>query len=245
MSRQVVFAATAALVASLLHGDSVGVASAAPSRSPVEIRQDLDTAEAQLRQGNHAAEPLERAFASLHQLRATDEQELRTVAMSFVLRGLVAAAEGRVVDAGIDWSAATAIAPELAQFDVVPYGAAGTALRRAADESRQIGARAVEWKTLGKYAPKLTRDARLHPPAYLKDCGQARVAIDIWLDESGRVRGFRNPEATCDRGLVLVAVSAIRERQYEPGKGADGKPVAAWLRVTVNFRMASPSQLQR
>ena len=100
------------------------VAHAAPGPPFAEIRRDLDTAEAQLRQGNRRPRP-SLAVSTHHEVRITGEQELRLVAMAFLLRALAAAAEGRAVDAGIDWSAAVAFVPELEEFDLAPYGPAG------------------------------------------------------------------------------------------------------------------------
>ena len=252
MSRQIASSTVAALASCLSFGQLGPLAhtahAAAPTRPYLDVRRDLIAAEAQLREGNVAPRALTRAFDDVHEMRVTGGEEMRAVGMVFLLRGLVAAAEGRAVDAGVDWSAAVAFAPELAQFDLAPYGAAGEALRRAAEDARQVGARAVEAKTLGqagKGGPRLTRDAHLQPPHYLADCSQARVEIDVWLDETGQVRGFGNPEATCDRGLAVAAISGFRQRRYEPGKDAQGKPIATSLRATVNFRMGLESLMDR
>ena len=81
------------------------------------------------------------------------------------------------------------------------------------------------------------------PPAYPASALRARISgvviMDIVVDRSGRVSGYRVLKRL-PFGISEAAVAAVTGWRYAPGRDANGNPVASIIRVTVPFNPPSP-----
>jgi hypothetical protein len=226
----------------LRHSLAIPVAALALlSASPAESREKtpkalLESAELALRENRHAdaAQQIDQAYESMRKTKLT-EPAGSLLARTHLLRAIAAAGQGRLEDAGFDWTVAVAFDPKVAEIGLQPYGEAATRLTAAAREVYAIRGRAEDIKTDGISGGKLKNELeRPDFPNHWTNCMQTRVQVEAWIDDHGTVRGVGKVDSNCGSGLLLTALKTLRSRAYEPAV-LDGQKVP--VIQTVSFVM--------
>jgi hypothetical protein len=154
------------------------------------------------------------------------------LARAYALRALAAAGEGRLEDAGFDWSVALFFDRSVADLGPA-FGDASRRLKEAVAALRELAGRAVPASTPGLKPPELLRDARPALPTPRR-CRNSVTLIETWLDERGQVRGIRSGSSSCHDAYLVTFIEAARRRQYRGGADASGQPVALRIELTLN-----------
>lgn len=154
------------------------------------------------------------------------------LARTYALRALAAAGEGRLEDAGFDWSAALFFDRSVATLGPT-FGSASQRLSEAVAAMRDLSRRAVAASAPELKPPELLRDARPALPTPRR-CSSSVTRIETWLDESGQVRGIRSGSSSCHDAYLVTFIEAARRRQYRGASDASGKPVAVRIELTLN-----------
>jgi TonB family protein len=85
--------------------------------------------------------------------------------------------------------------------------------------------------------PKLLKKVN---PAYPAEAKQAKlegiVLLECTIDTTGRVTGVK-PVRSEPMGLTEAATAAVTQWEFEPARGADGRPVEVLFTVTIRFAL--------
>ena len=170
-----------------------------------------------------------------------------SLAVASALRAIAAAGMGDADDAAWHWDTALNLFPDVAKTKVSVYGPAAEELKkrqlreRGPDEAQAAnGLSSVsELKAQGKAVtpPRVVKSPRPAFPKALALQGASGVlVVSTILHEDGRPR---DPVVLDFQGsgpaMKYVALDSLREWRFEPAK-LDGKPVAVYYVLTVNFK---------
>lgn len=85
-------------------------------------------------------------------------------------------------------------------------------------------------KGLGNPLPKFPRESLL--------AGEEGVVdLDVYIDENGNVVEVRIAKKSRFQNLNKASIATAKRWKYNPGK-KDGKPLAAWGRISINWRLS-------
>ena len=183
-------------------------------------------------------------------LAGTGESPAYSLAVAAVFRAIAEAGLGHQDDAEWLWDSALNLFPDIAKTSVAPYGPAAAELRKrtlrtvGADGNPALrpagGEGGVPLDARGKdiEPPRIVRQPRPDYPKALRllEAGGAIVISSI-IGSDGRPR---QPVVLNAHGggpaLKYVALDTLRQWRFEPAK-LDGKPVAVYYVITVNFQV--------
>ncbi len=182
-------------------------------------------------------------------LAGTGESPAYSLAVAAVFRAIAEAGLGHQDDAEWLWDSALNLFPDIAKTSVAPYGPAAAELRKRTLRTvgfdsdpalRPGGEGEVVLNPRGKNIapPRIIRQPKPDYPKALRllESGGAVVVSSI-IGSDGRPR---QPVVLDAHGggpaLKYVALDTLRQWRFEPAK-LDGKPVAVYYVLTVNFKV--------
>jgi hypothetical protein len=169
------------------------------------------------------------------------EEEAYSLAVVTLLRAIAEAGLGRSYDAASHWDMALNLFPQLANFNLAPYGDAAAPFKgRVLRNPNQFGPPAG-WT--GKppvrgnaSRPKLIATPRPRFPVLERMGTKAQVILSIIIGADGKTHFpvIRAVEGDDGTSLRYAALDTLRRWRFEPAR-LRGKPVAVHYTMTVGY----------
>lgn len=173
----------------------------------------------------------------------------RILAMPVSLRALARVGLHKEADALWDYQMTAALWPALRNVRLETYGPTGVRLIEMLAEqsppSEPLDSKGPEDPPESAPAksfkeitpPRAVRKPEIEfPSALSRVMKSGQVTIDLRIDETGRpISPAIHAGATQNALFLFAAMEGVRQWRFEPAKG-DGKPIAVFYSLTVNFK---------
>jgi protein TonB len=95
----------------------------------------------------------------------------------------------------------------------------------------------VAYRATAEVTPELLhRVAPVYPELARMAGAEGRVLLDVWIDETGRVRNVQVLRSDAASTLEQAAIEAVRQWLFSPARQG-GRPVAVRVSVPIEFRL--------
>ncbi len=166
-----------------------------------------------------------------------------TLSLTLTFRALAEAGAGDVVAGRWDWLAAQALAADLNEVSLDPYGAAGKSLELfrlttggalSAAAARSIGLPPLDPNSSEPTPNKISGREPHYPKALRATCAKGTVRIAVTVDAAGQPVHPRWLDASGGSAMALALFDAVRDWRYEPARRA-GAPVPTEIEIRHEF----------
>jgi TonB family protein len=158
------------------------------------------------------------------------ESAMYTFGLTVAYRAVAEAGLQRYDEADWYWHVARCLYPAFAtDFDLTPYGEAGTWLAKRTCQAADTGNSSPSQRPVC-----INRREPTYPVGAVVGGVAEPIMIRVLIDRDGSVRHPALASATSAPTLVYAATEAVKDWQFQPAS-VDGKPCPMQFDLTVNF----------